>query len=404
MEASGAGQAQDSTATDQAQAASDAQPTGTGVVVICGQYEPGSIVTLHKVAGEGVLRAEGSPVVGQRVVDDAEEVGFDSLEVGGRYIAAGYTRGRYEEVSVTAHDIDANVELMQPPERPIPATLGTQGTSVVSSPAAPSEGAADLGTGLPEGVTSPMLDDREQADSANVRDDAGVSPGDVDGVMAPGATESAPSAADERLAAEAAAAAPDTAAEAQAASSIPEAGPAQATADSATTAPAGQAAGTDVPAQAADAAPVGDANPAAPGAGTPDASDSSGTGQANGGAVEEPAGDQGASDSPDQTAAGEAAADPAQAAQGGPDDAATPSGTDAAPQTDAWAVLADAPAAPADAQPAGEAPAVADPAPEGETDEQKLVAQAQGLGIPTDGLSVDALRAAITEKQVTPVV
>lgn len=189
MEASGAGQAQDPAATDQApaeQAAApqDAQQTGTGVVVICGQYEPGSIVTLHKVAGEGVLRAEGSPVVGQRIVDDAEEVGFDGLEVGARYIAAGYTRGRYEEVSATAHDINDNVELMQPPERPIPATLGTQNTSVQSVPAAPSENAADLGTGLPEGVTSPMLGDREAASSADQRDDAQVSPGDVDGVAA----------------------------------------------------------------------------------------------------------------------------------------------------------------------------------------------------------------------------
>lgn len=331
----------------------DSQPTGTGIIVICGQYEPGSIVTLHKVANEGVLRAEGSPIVGQRVVDSNEEVGFDGLDIGARYIAAGYTRGRYEEVSVTASDPEGNIELMQPPVQPSPASLGTQGTNVRNVPAAPSENAGSLGVGLPEGVTSPMLLPAEAAASSQAKADSTVTPGDVDGVVL-GVNEPAPVTAT----------APDTAPADVSQGDAPAAGPAQTTSPSpaaAVTAGTGDAGGMDAQTQP----PVDQAPPVAPQApatGSTVPSESAGT----------------------------------QEGAGAPSEDATPAST-----------VVDVPPAAAvtsvDPAPVDE-PTARSEAPDKSAWDQ-LVQQAEGLGIVgAAGLSDAQLRQAITDKNVTPVV
>lgn len=345
-----------STPSSEGQEATDSQPTGTGIIVICGQYEPGSIVTLHKVANEGVLRAEGSPIVGQRVVDSNEEVGFDGLDIGARYIAAGYTRGRYEEVSVTASDPEGNIELMQPPVQPSPASLGTQGTNVRNVPAAPSENAGSLGVGLPEGVTSPMLLPAEAAASSQAKADSTVTPGDVDGVVL-GANEPAPVTAT----------APDTAPADVSQGDAPAAGPAQTTSPSpaaAVTAGTGDAGGTDAQTQPLvdQVPPVAEPAPPAAATGSTVPSESAGT----------------------------------QEGAGAPSEDATPAST-----------VVDVPPAAAvtsvDPAPVDE-PTARSEAPDKSAWDQ-LVQQAQGLGVVgAVGLSDAQLRQLITERNVTPVV
>jgi len=358
--------------------ASDAGLSGNGILVICGQFEPYAIVRLHATGDEGVLRAEGSPVVAERVVDQNAEVGFEGLTPGDRFIAAGYTRGRYEEVRCVAQDPSSEITLLQPPVQPSPQTLGMQGTSIANSPAAPSDAQADLGVGIPEGVESPLLlDSTPSAPSQPI--------GDVGGI-----------------------------------------------------------------------APVAEPNPPAPEAGTPDASDS---GQANGGAVEEPA--EVATPVPPvveqapepveapsnvETPPAEPASEPAPEPSPEPPPAepapnvegeaqGTPSATDPAPApveaTPAPDAAVEPPAGPpadveaaneatpgvasveAQAQPSGEVDHSESPeqtsggeSPEDPaTDSEKLVAQANELGIENAASLSDAeLRQAITEKNVTPVI
>jgi len=349
--------------------ASDAVLSGNGILVICGQFEPYAIVRLHATGSEGTLRAEGSPVVAERVVDQNEEVGFEGLTPGDRFIAAGYTRGRYEEVRCVAQDPASEITLLQPPVQPSPQTLGMQGTSIVNSPAAPSDAQADLGVGIPEGVESPLLLDSAQSTPSQPI-------GDVGGI-----------------------------------------------------------------------APVEEPNPPAPEAGTPDASDS---GQANGGAIEEspevatpvpPVVEQ----APEPVEAPSNVETPA--AEPEPSREPPPAGStpteaepEAIPAESAPAPVEVTPAPeaavepPADVEAANEAKVEATPdvasveaqaQPSGEvdhsespeqtsggespedpaTDSEKLVAQANELGIENAASLSDAeLRQAITEKNVTPVI
>lgn len=419
------------------EAPSDAEQTGVGIVVICGQFEPGSIVKLYKVNSDRDLRVEGNEVVGQRIVDYNEEVGFSGLEPGQRYIAAGYSRGRYEEVRCVGHDPDDEVALLQPPLQQSPITLGTQQTPILDAPAAQSEAASDLGVGLPVGVTSPLLSDRTTEASPQAGADATVTPGDIEGALVGDAATQALSdrepgqTADEHLAQEAAALQAQQDAEAKAAEAADEVKAAQDAQDAADTAEAEQKALTereeaeaaqakaDGEAKAAaeqveasakaaqEAAPVDESNPPAPDAGTPDASESSGTGQANGGADEqEPKTTGGVTTSVEATSTlpggvtfeggGSSSETSPPATPSEPADTPveqTPS--DAAPEPQAVEEQADPDTAPP------EPPAASVTA----SPQQQLVAQAEGLGIENAAtLSEAELRQAITEKNVTPVV
>lgn len=351
--------------------ASDAGLSGNGILVICGQFESYAIVRLHATGSEGTLRAEGSPVVAERVVDQNEEVGFEGLTPGDRFIAAGYTRGRYEEVRCVAQDPSSEITLLQPPAKPSPQTLGMQGTSIVNSPAAPSDAQADLGVGIPEGVESPLLlDSTPSAPSQPI--------GDVGGI-----------------------------------------------------------------------APIEEPNPPAPEAGTPDASDS---GQANGGTVEEPAevatpvppvveqapepveapsnvetppAEPASEPSPEPPPAepvpteGEPEATPAESAPApveatpAPEAAVEPPADVEAANEAKVEATPDVASVEAQAQPSGEVDHSESPeqtsggeSPEDPaTDSEKLVAQANELGIENAASLSDAeLRQAITEKNVTPVI
>lgn len=415
MEASDAGLTQEAAPEGSAPPV-DSEPTGNGFLVVCSQFEPGAIVSLFRMDSPTVIRAEGGVQVDQRVVDENAEVGFSGLIPGQRYMAAGYTRGRYEEVGATAQDPSGNVELLQPPMQASPQTLGTQQTPIVNVPAAPSENADSLGVGLPEEVTSPMLSDRAEPGDVSARADADVTPGDVEGVApptAPAATDSAPI----------------------------------------------DAQGTDAPAQDA---PVDEPNPAAPDAGSPDSSESSGTGQANGGAIEQAAAQTppeavtsstlvpGATaeplqtpvpsvetpqETPEEGAAREAhEAEEAEAAAAAADTPTTPIGglplpTDVPSDTTAVPAAVEPPADTPSGAPAadvaqssdasspvaavvpaaGETPAPVDPAPvvdqpQAASSQDQLVQQASDLGIANAStLSEAELRQAITEKNVTPV-
>ena len=484
MEASGAGQTADQGADEtpvgdapaaEPTASEVPSPSGNGIVVVCGIFEPGSVVELVERGPRDVRPGGSSAVRGRRTVDGEGEVGFAGLIPGDLFFVTGYVDGEFRPIRCVAQDPSSSMTLLQPPEQALPGQQGTAQTPVVEEP--PAEPAtATEGEGLPEGVTSPVLGTgdaqpqryylhniEEEPDAAiwrkaNVREqvvpaDESRTPNDLwvyagseepvelgsDWTLYEGPTEPVPP-TDE--------AAPDTAApEAPAASSTPEAGPAQTTpdgtaVDSTTTAPAGEqgadteaggspattetasetsqavdpaasdaapqaepsetaqaktevsgpglAAGTDAQAQAANeakvaaapdaasvealAAPVDDPNPPAPDAGTPDASESSGTGQANGGAVEE-------------TKASAAVAE----------DAGATVGDQAAGEAAAQVV--------ADPQAAADANSPTAQTPSSETDWDKLVKQAEGLGVPNAASLSDAeLRQSISEKSATPVV
>lgn len=439
----------------------DAQPTGTGIVVIAGQFEARSLAKCFHLPNEGTLRAEGGTLVGEREVDDNELVGFDGLAVGEKYIVACYTRGRYEEVRCAAVDPAAGLTLIQQPIQPSPNTLGTQGTHVIDTPAAESEHGSELESGLPDGVTSPVLggDTPSQGDPT-AAEDAQISPGDISGaeVIAPGvapvseqevsqtvdehlqaeadalkaqqeaeaasakaaeelkvAQESdEPAAIAQREEAEAAQAKADgeaKAAQEQAEASAKAAEEAQAAANEAKveaqpTPPATPETPAEPPAEApapepeAGTPPAAEANPPAPDAGTPNASDSSGIGQANGGAVEQTQSQGGV-----------------KLEGGGVTVETTTTATPSAPadtpaETPATGIdaQADPSAQPGDGTPVTAAGAsasepAAQTAGESSAPTQALVDQANSLGIENAAtLSDDELRQAITEKQATPVV
>jgi nicotinate-nucleotide--dimethylbenzimidazole phosphoribosyltransferase len=386
MEASGAGQTADQGAdetpvgdapTAEPTASEVPSPSGNGIVVVCGIFEPGSVVELVERGPRDVRPGGSSAVRGRRTVDGEGEVGFAGLIPGDLFFVTGYVDGEFRPIRCVAQDPSSSMTLLQPPEQALPGQQGTAQTPVVEEP--PAEPAtATEGEGLPEGVTSPVLGTgdaqpqryylhniEEEPDAAiwrkaNVREqvvpaDESRTPNDLwvyagseepvelgsDWTPYEGPTEPVPP-ADE--------AAPDTAAEASAASSADATGPAQATADgtavdSTTTAPAGE--------QGADTEAGG---------------------------------------SPATT---ETASETSQAA----DPAASDSGTAPAGQEAAQAVTAaaaeDAGATVGD-QAAGEAAVqVVD----------KLVKQAEGLGVPNAAALSDAeLRQSISEKSATPVV
>lgn len=117
-----------------------------GVVTVAGLFPAGSVVDLVQVAGEHVLRAEGSPVVGRRVVDAQGLVGFDGLETGARFLLRGYAEGRPLEVRLVAVDGAApDAEIAQPPIGQLPVVVGTQNEVVTDPPPA-------VPPGLPVGV------------------------------------------------------------------------------------------------------------------------------------------------------------------------------------------------------------------------------------------------------------
>lgn len=118
------------------------------VVVVAGVFTPGSVVRLFAVADESVLRVEGKDAVASRIVDGAGNVGFDGLEVGGRYFVEGYVAGSYTLVRVRGVDAAApDSELQQAPIRAVPQPVGTQEAKIVDpAPAVPDE---SLETGIP---------------------------------------------------------------------------------------------------------------------------------------------------------------------------------------------------------------------------------------------------------------
>jgi hypothetical protein len=124
-----------------------------GVVVIAGVFTPGSVVRLFAVADGTVLRVEGNDVVAMRIVDSVGNVGFDGLEIGGRYFAEGYIGGNYTLVRARAVDAGApDSELQQAPIQATPQPVGTQEEVVADPlPAVPQE---SLETGIPAAAES----------------------------------------------------------------------------------------------------------------------------------------------------------------------------------------------------------------------------------------------------------
>lgn len=130
----------------------------SGIVVVAGVFQPGSVVTLWAVPDERVLRPEGHDEIGKRIVDDAGNVGWDELAIGGRFLVTGYVNGLYVIVRARAVDGQApDTELLQAPVQPTPQTVGTQESKLPPEPPAPPENAEQLPVGLPDGVKSNVL-------------------------------------------------------------------------------------------------------------------------------------------------------------------------------------------------------------------------------------------------------
>jgi len=92
----------------------------SGRVVVAGQFPAGTLVSLWRVRGEGVLRHEGGELVATSKVPEDGRLEFDrDVEVGPRYIAYGYTPSG--PVSVRARGLDDGEvagTLSQPPIQP----------------------------------------------------------------------------------------------------------------------------------------------------------------------------------------------------------------------------------------------------------------------------------------------
>lgn len=130
-------------------------------VVLAGLYEPGSVVGLFPVK-DGQLRAIGDAVQ-RRQVDQDGNVGFDELEDGHRYIAAGYLNGVHQEIRVLAREVLEHHR--QAPIAPVLPSVGTQEDKQVPVP--PAEPGEALPTGVPEALTAaaPIADSAPTASS-----------------------------------------------------------------------------------------------------------------------------------------------------------------------------------------------------------------------------------------------
>lgn len=126
-----------------------------GRVTLGGQFEAGSSVSLFRVEGDHVMRAEHGTRVGRRLADAKGSVGFDGLEVdGSRLIATGFDPfGNPTEVRcIAVKDEDDVTHLAQPPLGEAPMVVGTQEAVVHRiPPAAPS---AILQVGVPAAVAA----------------------------------------------------------------------------------------------------------------------------------------------------------------------------------------------------------------------------------------------------------
>lgn len=149
------------------------EQAGSAVVVSAGIFEPGSVVECVHVASDAVLRSEGGEVVGRRVSDEDEHVGFDGLIDGEHYFLTGYSRGRFEQRRAVARSPEQAASQIQQPVQESPQTLGTGQTppedcqSAEVPAAAPPADAPPVGSpegtpdapleeGLPQGVESPV--------------------------------------------------------------------------------------------------------------------------------------------------------------------------------------------------------------------------------------------------------
>lgn len=123
-----------------------------GVVVVAGIFPQGSVVTLTKVANEGVQRSEGGEEVGRRQVDADGNVGWDGLEVGACYLVDGYAEGYPVTVRAKATDVaEQSNDLSQAPPAPPPVTIGTQ--QAPAPVVLPEPSAEELPVGVPDGVS-----------------------------------------------------------------------------------------------------------------------------------------------------------------------------------------------------------------------------------------------------------
>ncbi len=123
-----------------------------GVVVVAGVFQPGSVVSLVEVESESVMRPGEIGAIEQRLVDDNGNVGFEGLDVGGRYFVTGYVNGYYVALRAVGTDVSSpDSPLMQAPVGNSPANIGTQNAPevVVASEPATSE---ELEVGVPEAL------------------------------------------------------------------------------------------------------------------------------------------------------------------------------------------------------------------------------------------------------------
>src|SRR5215471_17641480 len=95
-----------------------------GFVLLSGLFEPGTSVSLVAVSEDDFAASYGE-VVGRRLVDSDGSLGFDGLEDGARFIAAGFdVYGKPVEVRCRA--LRESQGGIQAPIRPIRTLIGLQ--------------------------------------------------------------------------------------------------------------------------------------------------------------------------------------------------------------------------------------------------------------------------------------
>lgn len=136
---------------------------GEGHIAVAGKYEPKSVVSLYQVKDEKVLRAEEGDLVDKRLADENGSVGFSGLDPSKRYFLTAYIKGQHREDRATAYVGEQSNIYQQAPIKPnLTPPVGTNEAVVKDPP--PSLPAEELQTGLPDGVTTKVLDPQEQDD------------------------------------------------------------------------------------------------------------------------------------------------------------------------------------------------------------------------------------------------
>lgn len=138
----------------------------SGVLVVPGVFTPGSTVEIHHARNDRTLRIGAeTEKLGQRIVGEDGNVGWDDLQAGERYFVTGYVDGVYTQINARATD-GAKPSTRQAPPSAVPLRVGTQGAEQdIPEPQAP-ENASELQTGVAAGALDALPQTSASAEGA----------------------------------------------------------------------------------------------------------------------------------------------------------------------------------------------------------------------------------------------